>query len=428
MQIQYFYSILFIELVNDNFICRYGKEWSYGKLISEAYDIISVQAQTHHSTVYLVRHKKLDVLRTAKFVRKDTGGYMRILREADFLKILRHSGIPLIYDIAEDKDSICIIEEFISGKSLTEYVAEHRMLTAAQITDFVLQICDILEYLHSQGSKGMVHLDLKPDNILITDTGSVKLIDFDNAVRMGERYATHYGSIGFAAPEQYHRLYQDCRADIYSLGMLILYMDNGHVQCHAESLHHKKFYPIVKKCIHHSIWQRYRSVKQVRQAVYSLQAENELSENIKAQNISLYGTKHGVGLGILLLIVLFFMFGRQNSPKSESTQSNISNESSTYKNDAVYRAGIYESQFVIGENTINLEVALDEEQVKSVKVKNLDESVETMYPLMKSAVKDVSKQLSSGVSIDEVVLSKNSMYTEKLVLDAVKTVLDEQKL
>lgn len=113
-----------------------------------------------------------------------------------------------------------------------------------------------------------------------------------------------------------------------------------------------------------------------------------------------------VGLGILLLIVLFFMFGRQNSPKSESTQSNISNESSTYKNDAVYRAGIYESQFVIGENTINLEVALDEEQVKSVKVKNLDESVETMYPLMKSAVKDVSKQLSSGVSIDEVVLSK----------------------
>lgn len=135
-----------------------------------------------------------------------------------------------------------------------------------------------------------------------------------------------------------------------------------------------------------------------------------------------------VGLVILLLIVLFFMFGRQNSPKSESTQSNISNESSTYKNDAVYRAGIYESQFVIGENTINLEVALDEEQVKSVKVKNLDESVETMYPLMKSAVKDVSKQLSSGVSIDEVVLSKNSMYTEKLVLDAVKTVLDEQKL
>ena len=93
------------------------------------------------------------------------------------------------------------------------------MLTAAQITDFVLQICDILEYLHSQGSKGMVHLDLKPDNILITDTGSVKLIDFDNAVRMGERYATHYGSIGFAAPEQYHRLYQDCRAEIYSLGM-----------------------------------------------------------------------------------------------------------------------------------------------------------------------------------------------------------------
>lgn len=81
-----------------------------------------------------------------------------------------------------------------------------------------------------------------------------------------------------------------------------------------------------------------------------------------------------VGIGVLLLIVLFFMFGRQNSPKSESTQSTINNESSTYKNDAIYRAGIYESQFVIGEKTINLEVALDEEQVKSVKVKNLEKS------------------------------------------------------
>ena len=74
-----------------------------------------------------------------------------------------------------------------------------------------------------------------------------------------------------------------------------------------------------------------------------------------------------VGIGILLLIVLFFMFGRQNSTKSESTQSTINNESCTYKNDAIYRAGIYESQFVIGEKTINLEVALDEEQVKSVR-------------------------------------------------------------
>lgn len=135
-----------------------------------------------------------------------------------------------------------------------------------------------------------------------------------------------------------------------------------------------------------------------------------------------------VGIGILLLVVLFFMFGRQKSPKSESTQSIVNNESNTYKNDAIYKAGVYNSQFVIGENTINLEVALDDKQVKSVKVKNLDKTVETMYPLMKSAVKDVSKQLSSGVSIDEVVLSKNSMYTEKLVLDAVKNVLDEQKL
>lgn len=279
----------------------------YGKLISDTYDVISVQAQTQHSTVYLVRHKRLDMLRAAKVVRKDTPSYERILREADLMKGLRHSGIPLIYDIVEDSDSICIIEEFIYGKSLTEYVEECGFLKSVQIIDFVEQICNILEYLHNHDDRGIIHLDLKPDNIFITQSGNVKLIDFDNAVRIGEHSEECYGSIGFAAPEQYHRLYADCRADIYSLGILILYMDSGHIQCRAESLHYKKFYPIVKKCIYHNVLQRYSDIEQVKRAICKLKAAAVLSEKQKTQNIYLYGTKRGVGTTHIALCLTSFL-------------------------------------------------------------------------------------------------------------------------
>ena len=74
-------------------------------------------AKTNHSNVYLVRHTALDTLRVAKVIRKADMDSDTILREARLIKNLKHSHIPVIYDIEEDDISICIIEEYISGKS-----------------------------------------------------------------------------------------------------------------------------------------------------------------------------------------------------------------------------------------------------------------------------------------------------------------------
>ena len=78
-------------------------------------------AKTNHSNVYLVRHTALDTLRVAKVIRKADMDSDTILREARLIKNLKHSHIPVIYDIEEDDISICIIEEYISGKSLRSY-------------------------------------------------------------------------------------------------------------------------------------------------------------------------------------------------------------------------------------------------------------------------------------------------------------------
>ena len=94
---------------------------------------------------------------------------------------------------------------------------------------------------------------------------------------------------------------------------------------------------------------------------------------------------------------------------------------------AVYEAGVYSKQMTVGDSVINLQVVLDEEQVKSVEMINLDDTVSAMYPLMKPSVESISNQLASGVSLDEVVLSDEGQYTEKMILNEVDSVLDEHK-
>lgn len=165
---------------------------------------------------------------------KTCDDYERILREADMIKNLKCPGIPVVFDIEDNNDSICIIEEYISGKSLTEYISEAGCITVHDMADIGIRICDIISYLHE--CAGIVHLDIKPSNIIIRDNSDgereVFIIDFDNSDMIDGRHAGHamYITAGYAAPEQYDGD-GSVRSDIYSIGILLLYMaSSGHVQ------------------------------------------------------------------------------------------------------------------------------------------------------------------------------------------------------
>ncbi len=136
------------------------------------------------------------------------------------------------------------------------------------------------------------------------------------------------------------------------------------------------------------------------------------------------------GLGILLLILLFFMFwpDKEKDSADVSSPSSISKdrtEDSASTSSGTYIAGIYTSELKLGDSTLDLQVSLDEDRVKSVEIINLKESVETMYPLIKPAVKDISDQLTQNVSPEEVVLSDDSPYTSQLILDTVCQIMEE---
>ena len=123
------------------------------------------------------------------------------------------------------------------------------------------------------------------------------------------------------------------------------------------------------------------------------------------------------GLGILLLVVLFFMFWSGDEDKE--TTGMVSSE------EKIYSAGIYTKEMSLGDSKVELQVTLDEDRVKAVTIVGLDETVSAMYPLMKPSVENISNQLAAGVDIDSVELSDESQYTEKMIINEIKEIVNE---
>lgn len=126
-----------------------------------------------------------------------------------------------------------------------------------------------------------------------------------------------------------------------------------------------------------------------------------------------------VGLGLLLIILLIVMF--YPSGDDETALETSASEA------AVYTPGIYNSQMQLGETTLNLEVVVDESQIKSVSFVNLDESVTTMYPLVKPSLEYLEEELVAGTPIDEITVNEKSKYTQTMLMDGIKNALSKAK-
>lgn len=121
-----------------------------------------------------------------------------------------------------------------------------------------------------------------------------------------------------------------------------------------------------------------------------------------------------VGLGILLILLLVFMFLPNKG--SGTDRSEI---------EPTYKSGVYTSQLTLNGTTLNLEVVVDENHINSVRLINTSDAVKTMYPLIEPALEQIEEQLSDNVAIDDITLSKDSQYTESLLLDAVDKTLEK---
>lgn len=142
---------------------------------------------------------------------------------------IKSDFLPEIYEMFEYEDNYIIFEEYIKGKSLEQIINEREKLSLNEAEKYILNICDALEKVHS---KNIIHRDISPDNVIISNDNKAVLLDFDIARVGGKNKTTDttiLGTAGFASPEQYGFAQTDIRSDIYSLGVLFNYMITGNI-------------------------------------------------------------------------------------------------------------------------------------------------------------------------------------------------------
>lgn len=140
-------------------------------------------------------------------------------REANILATLNHTSIPKIFDYFSHDQRSYLVEEFVNGKDLDEFLSESESpLTEDQVVAWGIELCDVLEYLHNHKPEPIIFRDMKPSNVMVNQDSHIVLVDFGIAkmFRVGQK-GTMIGTEGYSPPEQY-RGEATPLADIYALG------------------------------------------------------------------------------------------------------------------------------------------------------------------------------------------------------------------
>ncbi|TLN22205.1 serine/threonine protein kinase, partial [bacterium] len=126
-------------------------------------------------------------------------------REANILVTLNHPSIPKIFDYFTFNERSYLVEEFVHGKDLDQVLAESEgFLTEDQVIVWAIELCDVLQYLHTHRPEPIIFRDMKPSNVMVNQQGHIVLVDFGIAkiFKTGQK-GTMIGTEGYSPPEQY---------------------------------------------------------------------------------------------------------------------------------------------------------------------------------------------------------------------------------
>lgn len=190
--------------------------------------------------------------------------------ESELLRELHHSGLPAFVEEYQNDEMICVVREYAQGVPMDK-LAQEKPLTEQQTISMGVQLCDILIYLHGQASP-IIHRDIKPQNIIVDEDGTIKLIDFvisrvyDEAAKTDTVF---FGTQEFAPPEQYGFSQTDSRSDIFSLGVLLCWLLTGEAEVKKAlgSIKNRRLAGIIKKCTAFAPKDRYMNAVRVKDAL-----------------------------------------------------------------------------------------------------------------------------------------------------------------
>ncbi len=211
-----------MENTNDKYI---------GKILDDRYEIIELIGSGGMANVYKALCHRLNRYDAVKIMRDETAANTELRRrfraESQAVAMLSHPNIVSVYDVSHNDDVEYIVMELIDGITLKQYLQKKSVLDPAEVLDFTIQTAKALEHAHS---KGIIHRDIKPQNIMLLKDGMIKVADFgiaslENTIE--ENNGETVGSVHYIAPEQARGEAPDARSDIYSLGIVMYEMLTG---------------------------------------------------------------------------------------------------------------------------------------------------------------------------------------------------------
>lgn len=215
-----------------------------GTVFGGRYEIIEKIGGGGMAHVYKAKCRLLNRYIAIKILRdefiNDEEFIKKFRRESQAAASLSHPNIVNIYDVGVDKvdghDIHYIVMEYIKGKTLKEIIREKGKLSAEETIDYSIQIAEALEHAHKNH---IVHRDIKPHNIMVTEDGRIKVTDFGIARAASASTVTNtsnvIGSVHYFSPEQARGGYTDEKSDIYSLGIVMYEMVTGKVPFEGDS-------------------------------------------------------------------------------------------------------------------------------------------------------------------------------------------------
>lgn len=240
------------------------------KYLQEQYETLTLLGKLKGNGVFLCKDNRNGDIVVKKYIAPNA----RAVYEK--LASISNAHLTCIYDTAFSPQMGIVIEEFVSGITLRKYIHRYGLPDQKQLCRFICDICDALYEPHRLG---IVHRDIKPDNIMISNDGVLKVIDFGIARITNETHpqdTSFLGTPSYAPPEQFGFSQTDCRSDIYSIGILMSELLLGEV-LPVDLLRKQRFKlgalaPVILRCIEMDPEKRFRNVSELQQAVQKIAA------------------------------------------------------------------------------------------------------------------------------------------------------------